>query len=274
MSHLQLTIYCEPKDIEILSALLFDFGAIGTNELTDGFESFFNQDEFAKKEIVAYLSEIHEGKINDYTFHEIESTNWNELWESNYEPIEVDDFCYVHAPFHKVKNGFKHTIQINPRMAFGTGHHETTFLMMKMIEQIDLNGQSVLDLGCGSGILAILAMYEGADLALAVDIDSNAVETLDENFTVNNTKQIVSRIGTIHDVTEKFDIIFANINRNVLTTDAEKICNQLVKNGLLVLSGFYKQDVDLISETYSKYGLKPKKMLSKNNWVSVIFNNE
>lgn len=274
MSHLQLTIYCEPKDIEILSALLFDFGAIGTNELTDGFESFFNQDEFSKKEIIAYLSEIHEGKINDYTFHEIESTNWNELWESNYEPIEVDDFCYVHAPFHKVKNGFKHTIQINPRMAFGTGHHETTFLMMKMIEQIDLNGQSVLDLGCGSGILAILAMYEGADLALAVDIDSNAVETLDENFTVNNTKQIVSRIGTIHDVTEKFDIIFANINRNVLTTDAEKICNQLVKNGLLVLSGFYEQDVDLISETYSKYGLKPKKMLSKNNWVSVIFNNE
>lgn len=274
MSHLQLTIYCEPKDIEILSALLFDFGATGTNELENGFESFFNQDEFSKKDVMSYLGEIHEGRIIDYTFQEIEPTNWNQLWESNYDPIEVDNFCYVHAPFHEVKAGFKHTIRINPRMAFGTGHHETTFLMMKVIEEIDLVNQSILDLGCGSGILAILAVYEGASKALAVDIDPNAVETLEENFLVNNTMQIVPKVGTIDDVIEEFDVIFANINRNVLTTDAEKICNQLKLNGLLVLSGFYKHDLDLMTKTYANYGLNHKKVLSKNSWVSVIFKKE
>ena len=207
----------------------------------------------------------------DYDYSEIEQENWNATWESNFNPIQVGDQCVVRAPFHD-KPKVDYDIIIEPKMSFGTGHHETTHMMLQHILDHDFNGKSVLDMGSGTGVLAILAAMKGAKDIDAIDIDNWCYLNAKENVERNNCSHINVYEGTADLlVDQKYDIIIANINRNILLEDIPSYVKCLNKGGMLFLSGFYKEDIPQISERCEEVGLKFEKNLEKNNWVAVKY---
>ena len=210
----------------------------------------------------------------DYTFEDIEQTNWNEEWEKNFNPIVVDDMVSVRAPFHEKRDDVKYDLIIEPKMSFGTGHHETTHMMIQHILQNDFKHKSVLDMGCGTGVLAILAEKVGATKLDAIDIDNWCYLNSLENVERNDCKNISVYEG---DVTllngKKYDSIIANINRNILLADISEYAKCLNENGSLFLSGFYEQDIPIIKAECNKQMLKLTKTLQKGQWVSLKFIN-
>ena len=207
----------------------------------------------------------------EYTFEEIEQVNWNEEWEKNFEPIDVDGKCHVRAPFHE-KTSAEYDIVIEPKMSFGTGHHETTHMMIQHILETDFTNKKTLDMGCGTAILAILAEMKGAQPIDAIDIDNWCYLNSIENAERNNCKHISVYEG---DATlligKKYDIIIANINRNILLNDMQQYVACLNENGILFLSGFYTEDIPLISESCTSKGLTYVKQFERNNWVALKF---
>ena len=246
-----------------------------------GFESFVENEEgiqaYIQKEdwygdILATVQILGDPRITvAYELREIEQENWNETWERNFNPIEVDGQCVVRAPFHKSAD-VPFDIVIEPKMSFGTGHHETTHMMLQFILDTDFEGKSVLDMGSGTGVLAILASMRGADLVTAIDIDNwcylNAVENVERNGRSNIT--VLEGDSGLLDGKE-YDVVLANINRNVLLGDIPVYGRCLSEKGTLILSGFYTEDIPLISEKCSEVGLKLEKSLEKNNWVAVKY---
>ena len=253
-------------------------------ELSDaGFESFLETDEGLTAYILkeewndAILNDIQILKSTafkiDFTFEEIAQTNWNEEWEKNFHPIIVDDICLVRAPFHERLDTL-YDIIIEPKMSFGTGHHETTYLMIQHILKNDLNNKSVLDMGCGTGVLAILAELKGAKPIDAIDIDNWCYRNSLENVERNGCQYISvfeGEIGMIKN--KKYDVIIANINRNVLLSDIKSYAISLNKNGSLFLSGFYVEDIAIIEKECNRNMLKLEEKLEKNNWVALNFLN-
>ena len=248
-----------------------------------GFESFVETEEG----VTAYIQkeEWNGDILNDiqilesdefeitYTFEDIEQVNWNEEWEKNFSPIVVDDVCSVRAPFHEKPNT-QYDIVIEPKMSFGTGHHETTHMMIQHILKNDFKDKSVLDMGCGTGVLAILAEMKGAKPIDAVDFDNWCYLNSIENVERNNCKHITVIEGDASVlINKKYDIIIANINRNILLNDMAVYASCLNKKGLLFLSGFYKEDIPLIQQACEKYMLKFQEKLERNNWVSLKFLN-
>ncbi|MEP1487255.1 MAG: 50S ribosomal protein L11 methyltransferase [Algibacter sp.] len=248
-----------------------------------GFESFVETEQG----VTAYIQkeEWNADILNDiqildsdefeitFEFNEIEQTNWNEEWEKNFNPIIVDDVCSVRAPFHEKPNT-KYDIIIEPKMSFGTGHHETTHMMIQHILKNDFKGKSVLDMGCGTGVLAILAEIKGAKPLDAVDYDNWCYLNSLENVERNNSKHISVIEGDASVLKDKkYDIIIANINRNILLQDMKTYISCLNKNGLLFLSGFYNTDIPIIQAECEKYVLKFEEKLERNNWVSLKFLN-
>lgn len=248
-----------------------------------GFESFVETDEgvtaFIQKEDwhenildqIQILNSI-EFEIS-FTFEEIEQTNWNEEWEKNFNPIVVDGVCVVRAPFHE-KFDTEYDIIIEPKMSFGTGHHETTHMMIQHILKNDFEGKSVLDMGCGTGVLAILAEMKGAQPIDAIDYDNwcylNSLENVERNYCkyITVIEGDASILGK-----KKYDIIIANINRNILLQDMATYVSCLNKNGMLFLSGFYNEDIPLIQSECEKHLLKFEEKLERNKWVSLKFLN-
>ena len=213
-----------------------------------------------------------EFKIN-YTFEEIEQVNWNEEWEKNFEAIEVDGKCHVRAPFHE-KTSAEYDIVIEPKMSFGTGHHETTHMMIQHILETDFTNKKTLDMGCGTAILAILAEMKGAQPIDAIDIDNWCYLNSIENAERNNCKHISVYEGEASLLKEKkYDVIIANINRNILLNDMQQYVDCLNKNGILFLSGFYTEDIPAISESCTSKGLTYVKQFERNNWVALKFIN-
>lgn len=207
----------------------------------------------------------------EYQFKEIEQENWNATWEQNFNPIQVDEKCVVRAPFHDAPK-VEFDIVIEPKMSFGTGHHETTHMMLQHILDHDFNGKSVLDMGSGTGVLAILATMKGATRIDAIDIDNWCYLNAKENVVRNNCEQInVYEGDSSLLVDQKYDVIIANINRNILLTDIPKYAQCLNKNGMLFLSGFYRGDIPLISSKCAEVSLKFEKKIKKNNWVAVKY---
>ena len=256
---------------ELISAALLSFNAIGVEEQQHTLIGYFNTDEVTIQQLNNFLTQLQSAHKFTYQIQFQQARNWNKEWEANYQPILIGDFCYVRASFHPAVENVQHTILVNPRMAFGTGHHETTFLMMKAIEQLNITGKKILDLGCGTGILSILCEKVDAEDILSVDIDPIAIDNLKDNIRCNNSKKITSLEGTIHDVKSKFDFIFANINRNVLLEEAEQIVQQLNQNSKLILSGFYEKDGAVIREKYEQNGLQWVASENKNGWLCVIY---
>ena len=192
----------------------------------------------------------------EYTFEEIEQVNWNEEWEKNFEPIDVDGKCHVRAPFHEKTNA-EFDIVIEPKMSFGTGHHETTHMMIQHLLETDVKGKKTLDMGCGTAILAILAEMKGAQPIDAIDIDNWCYLNSIENAERNNCKYISVYEGDASLlVGKKYDVIIANINRNILLNDMQQYVDCLNQNGILFLSGFYTEDIPAISESCTSKGLK------------------
>ncbi|MHA7941811.1 50S ribosomal protein L11 methyltransferase [Formosa sp. 3Alg 14/1] len=208
-----------------------------------------------------------------YTFEDIEQTNWNEEWEKNFNPIVVDDVCAVRAPFHD-KFDTKYDIIIEPKMSFGTGHHETTHMMIQHILKTDFTGKSVLDMGCGTGVLAILAEMRGANPLDAIDIDNWCYLNSIENVERNACKNITVYEGDASLLEGKsYDIIIANINRNILLNDIKTYASCLNKNGALFLSGFYNDDIPTIEAECNANMLKLSEKIERNNWVALKFLN-
>jgi len=246
-----------------------------------GFESFVETEEgvtaYIQKEEwnPNILEEINildsdEFKI-EFTFSEIEQINWNSEWEKNFDPIEVDGKCTVRAPFHPNKN-FEYEIVIEPKMSFGTGHHETTFMMLQFILENNFEGKSLLDMGCGTAVLAILAEMRGASKLDAIDIDEWCFENSLENIERNNCENISVFLGDASLLVEKkYDIIIANINRNILLNDMEAYRKCLAKGGELYLSGFYKEDLPIITEACNNLGFAFVENKEKNKWVAAKF---
>ncbi|MCB0445224.1 MAG: 50S ribosomal protein L11 methyltransferase, partial [Gelidibacter sp.] len=194
-------------------------------------------------------------------------------WEKNFNPIIVDNVCSVRAPFHP-KPDTKYDIIIEPKMSFGTGHHETTHMMIQHILKNDFKNKSVLDMGCGTGVLAILAEIKGAKPIDAIDYDHWCYLNSIENVERNNCKHITVIEGDASALSgKKYDTIIANINRNILLNDMASYAKCLHPNGTLFLSGFYKDDIAVIEETCNKHLLKHVETLEKNNWVALKFVN-
>jgi len=248
-----------------------------------GFESFVETEEGA----VAYLQKddwyeniftdvkILENPIFtiDYTYKEIEQTNWNAEWEKNFHPIQVNNQCTVRAPFHE-KPTTEFDIIIEPKMSFGTGHHETTHMMIQHLLKIDLKEKSVLDMGCGTGVLAILTALKGATSIDAIDIDTWCYTNSLENVERNKCNQINVIEGDASLLeNKKYDVIIANINRNILLKDIPVYASCLHEKGILLLSGFYEDDIQMIHEVCIEYALKFVEKIEKNFWVAVKYIN-
>lgn len=206
-----------------------------------------------------------------YVEEVIAQTNWNSEWEKNFNPIQVDDLVSIRAPFHEDPN-LQYDIVIEPKMSFGTGHHETTHMMVQQLLEMDLTNKKVLDMGCGTGILAIFAEMKGADLIDAIDIDNWCYLNSIENVERNNCSNISVFEGDAALLEDKsYDVIIANINRNILLNDMEAYMNCLNEDGVILFSGFYKDDIPVIDTEVSKYGLKLDKTIERNNWVSLKY---
>ena len=256
---------------EILIAELGYAGFESFVETETGVTAYIQKEEW-HKEILQniYVLTSNEFKIS-YTFDEIEQVNWNSEWEKNFNPIIVDNLCSVRAPFHE-KPDTKYDIIIEPKMSFGTGHHETTHMMIQHIIANDFKGKSVLDMGCGTAVLAILAEMKGASSIDAIDIDNWCYLNSIENAERNNCKNISVYEGDASLIENKtYDTIIANINRNILLNDIKTYANCLNPKGSLFLSGFYKTDINSIEEACNKNGLTLKNKLNRNNWVALHF---
>ncbi len=248
-----------------------------------GFESFVENDSG----LLAYVlkSECEDAILNNiyilknpevkisWTIKEIEQQNWNAQWENSFHPITVADKCIVRAPFHE-KIKVEYDIVIEPKMSFGTGHHETTHMMLQHILDTDFSNKAVLDMGCGTGVLAILAEMKGATTLDAIDINEWCFINSKENVERNRCNKIKVYQGDSHLLTDKkYDIILANINRNILLDDMPTYSKCLNKGGAIFLSGFYSQDLDIISSKCEEYGLRFVKKLENNNWISAKYVN-
>jgi len=240
-------------------------------ETDNGFIAYIQEDAWHE----AILNDIHLLQSTDfnieYTKETIAQTNWNSEWEKNFNPIFVADKVSIRAPFHE-KREAEYDIVIEPKMSFGTGHHETTHLMVQHLLELDLVDKKVLDMGCGTSILAILSEMRGAKAIDAIDIDNWCYVNSLENAARNNCKNISVYEGDASLLSnKKYDVIIANINRNILLNDIKTYANCLDNGGILLLSGFYEEDIPLIDTEANKNGLKLQEYKSRNNWVAVKY---
>ena len=265
----------EPKELgsEILVAELGELPFESFIDSDSGIVAYI-QKQFWTENILDDLHILSSAEFQvSYTIEEIDQVNWNEEWEKNFEAIEVDGICHVRAPFHP-KTDAKFDIVIEPKMSFGTGHHETTHMMIQHLLETDVAGKKTLDMGCGTAILAILAEMKGAQPIDAIDIDNWCYLNSIENAERNNCTQITVYEGDADLLKEKkYDLIIANINRNILLNDMQSYVDCLNKEGVLLLSGFYTEDIPFIDASCTEKGLTYVKKFERNNWVSLKYLN-
>ena len=273
MTYIEFDFKVEPLALgsEILIAQLGEVGFESFVENEEGFLAYINQLDFNKSLLKDVQLLSHPDFKVTWSSKQIEQQNWNAEWEKNFHPIKVANRCMVRAPFHP-KEAVAFDIVIEPKMSFGTGHHETTHMMLQLILDNDFKDKAVLDMGCGTGILAILAEMKGAKPIEAIDIDNWCYLNSIENVARNNCTQIkVFEGDSSLLLNNKFDVIIANINRNILLEDIATYSKCLNANGLLFLSGFYKSDLKIIASKCNEHSLKFDNNLEKNNWVAAVY---
>lgn len=269
MHYTQLTVSCSPDFIDILIAELSEAGFDTFQENEDGFDAYAEEDNFSSEIVNEVKSRYSAVTPIDFSFRKIEKKNWNEEWEKNYEPIDVDGKCLIRAEFHKPEKQYPYEIIITPKMSFGTGHHQTTYLMIKNQMSIDHKNKRVMDAGCGTAILAIMASKLGATQIEAFDIDEWSVVNGEENKTLNGTPNIHIQQGKISEVNlaGTFDIILANINKNVLLSEMSAYASFLATGGKLLLSGFYTHDIEDLKREAAKHNLKEVSRDERETWA-------
>ena len=258
--------------------LTFELGEIGFSTFeteNDTLIAYAKQTDFSA-ESLKQMAEDNELSSDAYSVEEVEDKDWNEEWEKNYfQPIVVDggeSKCVIHSSFHTDVPEAEYDIVINPKMSFGTGHHETTSSMLRWILSDSMQGKKVLDMGCGTAVLGILAKMRGAEYVMGVDIDEWCKENATESAAINNIDMEI-KLGdaSILPKENTFDVILANINRNILLADMDKYVACLNNGGNLYMSGFYTEDIPVIKEKAESLGLKYEDFKEKNNWVAVKF---
>lgn len=265
------TVFPTEMGAEILMAELAEVGFDSFEDTPTGIKAYIPKDSWNEHILQdIYLLSNPEFTIS-YQITEIEQVNWNEEWEKNFSPIVVEDLCTVRANFHPVPNT-RYDIVITPKMSFGTGHHETTYMMLQQLLPLSLEGAKVLDMGCGTGILAIMAALRGAHDITAIDIDPWCVENATENVQQNDCSFITIKEGDVSLIAgEQYNLILANINRNILLSDIPAYTQALLPQGLLLVSGFYEEDLPAIKEKCQKVGLTYLSHIERNRWVSAKF---
>lgn len=264
---------CEDYQQDLLIQELADLG-FDTFEISDeGFKTYISSSAFVKETLDESLFSHRQQFSFSYEVNHIPYKNWNEVWESNFEPIRIKDQIFIRAAFHPQLPDVQYEIVIDPEMAFGTGHHETTSLMMEWMLETDYQDKTVLDMGSGTGILAILASKMGALAVTAIDYDPICFESILENSQKNNISNILPRCGSKEVIPQvHFDIILANINRNILIDQMESYIGSLKKGGNIFFSGFYEiPDLQVIVEAAGKYRLRYDQHKTMNDWVAAKF---
>ncbi|MGL5789653.1 MAG: 50S ribosomal protein L11 methyltransferase [Bacteroidales bacterium] len=277
MNYLEFQFSISPNNeinADVLSAMLGEIGFESFVSTDNGIDAYIQTSLYDENNIKEVIENFPMEASITFTSNEVIAQNWNEEWEKHYfQPIIIDQKCVIHSSFHKDIPQTEYDILIDPKMSFGTGHHETTSLMLTFLLEEDLQGKSFLDMGCGTAVLAILASKKGANPITAIDIDEWATDNANENIRLNNTANIKILLGdaALLQNENNFDVIFANINRNILLNDMHNYVTKLNDNGNLFMSGFYKQDIPVIEEEANRLGLKLVDFKERNNWVSVKF---
>ncbi len=274
MNYLEFSFKIAPVN-PFQEILIHELGEIGFESFTveeDTVNAYITEADFNQQ----LLDELYLFSQDDVTLtyeqKVIPQQNWNAEWEKNFPKVVVDDYCEVIAPFHEPSTDVKYHIHIEPKMSFGTGHHDTTFMMMQLMRTIDLSGKRVMDMGCGTGVLAILAHLEGAAAIAAVDIDEWAYENTIENCQRNSAESIEVKKGGAEQVNGNiFDIFIANINRNILLRDLPTYVNSMAEGADLLLSGFFTTDVDHLHEKLAELGLAKVTDRTRDNWCALHY---
>jgi ribosomal protein L11 methyltransferase len=276
MPYLELS-FSLPADEElsdILSAQLSELGCDSFLQEENLLKAYIPNEQFAAQALEDLLADPYFSAVQLISNEPLADQNWNALWESNYQAVIINNDCRIRAPFHAPDPAFRFDLLIEPRMSFGTAHHETTAQMLALILEMDFVGKQTLDMGSGTAILAILARKLGAQPVWAIDNDEWAFNNALDNVKLNDTPDIIVLLGDALSIPKTlFDVIIANINRNILLADMHYYTHVLNENGTLLLSGFYESDLPLIQEKAESLGLKYVKHTSSNQWVAAMFSN-
>jgi len=270
---IEVTVQAPAELSDILIAELAEVGFDTFEENDAGFCAYTTEDVFNADAVAEVMSRYEaQGELN-YSHRIITRQNWNAEWEKNFQPLVIAERVSVRAPFHPKPDGVEHDIVIMPRMSFGTGHHETTALMIENQLDVDHRGKRVLDMGCGTGILAIMAEMLGARQVLAVDTEPWTVENARDNAAENQCHNIECRLGGVETLAneEPFDLILANINRNVLLEDMHEYARLLPSGRPILFSGFYEEDLPKITAEAEKHGLRYQQHRTLRSWVSGLY---
>ena len=258
------------KDPEVLVAELVSLGFESFEEHEHALDAYIREDQVTDA-IRNALSEMKGTSYDKLSIERIPHQNWNAQWESSFKPILIGNFCGVRATFHASLEGVRHELVIDPKMAFGTGHHETTWMMISAMESLDMEGKKVLDYGAGTGILAILAEQSGACHIDALEIDFQAVENMQLNLELNRSKSVTGIHGDISEVSNnRYDIILANINRNVILASLEQLFKMLDAGGKILFSGILESDRDLVTKKITQSGFQIKQIQGKGEWICLM----
>ncbi len=272
MYYTRLQVICDPDFSEILMAEIAEAGFDTFMETEKGFEAYVELEKY-DKERLQYIKDRYSPQTSLVFYQDrIQKQNWNEEWEKSYQPIIVDDRCLIRAEFHKIEKVYPYEITITPKMSFGTGHHQTTYLMVKAQMDIDHRRKRVMDAGCGTAILSVMASKLGAKEVIAFDIDEWSVINGQENIEVNHANNITIQQGKLNElaISGTFDIILANINKNVLLEEIKLYQQYLMDDGLLLLSGFYTHDIDDLLNEGATFNLKEVRRDERETWASLL----
>lgn len=258
---------------DLLISDLADSGFDTFEDSENGFTAFVIKDNFSEEDLKKLLGNYAEDFQTSYILEDVADENWNAEWEKNFSPLIIDDVCYVRATFHEPKPSYPYEIVIDPKMAFGTGHHQTTTMVMQYILAADIKDKEILDMGCGTGILAILAAKLGAKSLVAIDYDDICYESTIENAALNNVSNLSALCGGKEVIpNEQYDIILANINRNILLDQISRYAEALKPDGKIFFSGFYLDpDLGMIAAECAKYGIKYVDHKQNGDWVAAQF---
>ena len=277
MDYIQVNCTIQSTELTLIQEMLMhELVSIDYESFTEtetGLTAYIAAPSFdaSKLDTITFPTDLSLGSIA-YSWELIKDQNWNEEWEKNFQPVIIANTCHIRAPFHDPRPDMAYEIVMQPKMAFGTGHHETTSLMVEHMLSLDVANHTVLDMGCGTGVLAILASMLGATSILAIDIDEWAYNSTIENSLANKINNITAQQGDIdliHGL--QFQTILANINRNILLTQMPHYADALIAGGHLLLSGIYKTDLPIIQQSTTANGFSLLKVLEKNNWVAGLF---
>ena len=257
---------------DMFMELLGEIGFDSFMDTDDGFDAYCQEPLLNDEELNDIMQMEQFANVKLLKKELIPDQDWNATWEASYEPVIINELCRIRAPFHKVEGSYKYDLIIEPKMSFGTAHHETTSQIIELMLQSDFTGQNLLDMGSGTGVLAILAKKLGSAMTVAIDNDEWAYRNALDNIRLNDENEIIVELGDASSLNDRqFDVILANINRNILLRDMKEYVKCLVDGGKIFFSGFYEEDLVLIAKEAERLGLTYSNHVTKNNWTAAVF---